>query len=146
MGSCRDIGRQSGGGDDQRGETGLVETASRHDFDATIRLILAAIEGAGLAVMARIDHAAGALQAGLSMPPTMVLLYGNPKGGTDLMLAAPLAALDLPLRVLVREEVGRGVLVAYHPIAAVMRAAGVPEPLARRLEPAQELVVRAIAS
>jgi len=79
------------------------------------------------------------------MPPTVVMLYGNPKGGTPIMLAAPQAALDLPLRVLVREEVGR-VLVSFHPVADMLKNAGVPDDLATRLEPAQRVLVDAIKS
>ena len=127
-------------------EKDFVEKQSAHSFALTVERIGNAIEVAGMKVLGRIDHSGGAASIDIKMPPTQVIVYGQPKGGTPIMQAAPNAALELPLRVLVREEVGRGVLVAYHPIAAVMRAAGVPEPLARRLEPAQELVVRAIAS
>ena len=60
------------------------------------------------------------------------------------MLASPLAALDLPLRVLVREDASGQASIAFHPIASVLRQAGVPEALATRLEPAQHLLVQAI--
>lgn len=106
--------------------------------------VAAAIETAGLTIFARIDHAAGARQAGLEMPPTVLLIYGHAKGGTPIMLAAPLTALDLPLRVLVREGENVHALVAFHPIAPMLRAAGVPDALAIRLEPAQSLLLKAI--
>jgi uncharacterized protein (DUF302 family) len=80
----------------------------------------------------------------MTMPPTVVLIYGNPKGGTPIMLASPLAALDLPLRVLVREDASGRASIAFHPIAPVLRLAGVPEALATRLEPAQRLLIEAI--
>ena len=80
------------------------------------------------------------------MPPSVVLIYGHPKGGTPLMLAAPLAALDLPLRVLVREDADGRALVSFHPAAPMLRRAGVPEALATRLDPAQRLLVEAIRS
>lgn len=79
------------------------------------------------------------------MPSTVVLLYGNPKGGTPIMLAAPNAVLDLPLRMLVR-EVEAGTSVSFHPIAPTLRAAGVPDHLAHTLDPAQRLVMEAIQS
>ncbi|RWA53434.1 hypothetical protein AU476_14045 [Cupriavidus sp. UYMSc13B] len=58
----------------------------------------------GMTIFARIDHAEAARNVGLAMPPTQVLIYGNAKRGTPLMLAAPGVALDLPLRVLVRDD------------------------------------------
>ena len=79
------------------------------------------------------------------MPPTTVLIYGNPKGGTPVMLEAPVAALDLPLRVLVRERPDGQVVAAFRPIAATLAQAGVPEPLRHRLDPAQSLLLDALA-
>ncbi len=123
----------------------VVEQASAVAFAPTLDRLVAAIEAAGLTVFARIDHAAGARAASLAMPPTTVLFYGTPKGGTPLMLAAPLAALDLPLRVLVREAEDGRTLVSFHPAAPMLRRAGVPDTLATRLDPAQRLLLQAIA-
>ncbi len=125
---------------------GGVEHASPLSFDATLDRLTNAIERAGLTIFAQIDHAAGARSADLVMPPTVVLIYGNAKGGTPIMLAAPQAALDLPLRVLVREDADGRILVAFHPIAPMMLAAGVPEALANRLEPAQRLLIEGLQS
>ncbi|MGD0429805.1 MAG: DUF302 domain-containing protein [Acetobacteraceae bacterium] len=121
-----------------------VEYSSSLGFGRTLDRLIATIEKAGMTVFARIDHAAGAKDAGMTMPPTVVLIYGNPKGGTPIMLASPLAALDLPLRVLVREDASGRASIAFHPIAPVLRLAGVPEALATRLEPAQRLLIEAI--
>ena len=66
----------------------LVEIPSPFGFEDTVARLVDAIGAAGLRVFARIDHARGAREAGLEMPPTMVLLYGHPKGGTPVMLAA----------------------------------------------------------
>ena len=128
------------------GPVEVVEHASPVSFDATLDRLTRAIERAGLTIFALIDHAAGARSAGLAMPPTVVLIYGHAKGGTPIMLAAPQAALDLPLRVLVREDADGRTLVAFHPITPVMLAAGVPETLANRLEPAQALLIKEIRS
>ena len=129
----------------QSSESDPVELASVVAFAPTVERITAAIEGAGMTIFARIDHAAGAQAAGLTMPPTLVLIYGAAKGGTPIMQAVPQIALDLPLRVLIREDGGR-TLVSFHPATPMLRKAGVSEPLRTRLEPAQRLIVQAIQS
>ena len=123
-----------------------IDIVSARTFAATLELLTKAIEGAGMTIFARIDHAAGARAAGLAMPPTTVLIYGHAKGGTPIMLAAPQAALDLPLRVLVREAEDGRVMASFHPVAPMLRRAGAPLALATRLEPAQRLLVEAIQS
>ena len=122
----------------------FVEQASAYGFDDTVQRLIKAVEAAGMTVLARIDHAARARQIGMALPPTIVMLYGNPRGGTPIMQASPHAALDLPLRALIRETADGKVMVAYHPIAAALRRDGVSEDLAKRLEPAQKLLLEAI--
>jgi uncharacterized protein (DUF302 family) len=75
----------------------------------------------------------------------VVLFYGHPRGGTPIMLAHPAAALDLPLRVLVREREDHTTCISFYPIVALLQGAGVATELASRLEPAQLLLVRAIS-
>ena len=122
----------------------VVELPSGEGFDLTLQRLISAIENAGMKVFARIDHAAGAAEVGMTMPPTVLLLYGHPRGGTPIMLDTPGAALDLPLRVLVRETSGGGTLVSFHPVTPLLRTLGVSETLARQLEPAQRLIADAI--
>ena len=123
----------------------IVEHVSALPFDATLERLVAAIGRAGLVLFSRIDHHNGARDAGLNMPPATVLFYGHPKGGTPVMLTAPLTALDLPLRVLVRLRKDGRTAIAFHPIGAVLRQFGLPDALISRLEPAQQLLVDAIA-
>ena len=125
-------------------DSDFVEYLSAVAFAPTLERLDSAIKAAGMIIFSRIDHAAGAHEAGLVMPPTVVLIYGSPKGGTPIMLSTPQAALDLPLRVLVREREDRGALVSFHPVAAMLQRAGVPAALAARLEPAQRVLVEAI--
>ena len=123
----------------------IVEQAAAESFEATLNRLVQAIEAAGMTVFATIDHALNARTVGLAMSPTPVLVYGSPKGGTPIMLAAPMTALDLPLRVLVRERDDGIVTIAFHPIAGVLQSAGAPEDAATRLEPAQQMLLKAIA-
>jgi uncharacterized protein (DUF302 family) len=122
----------------------LAEYISAFDFASTVERLSHAIEAAGLTIFAQVDHAAGAREAGLAMPPTLVIIYGNAKGGTPIMQAVPQAALDLPLRVLVREAPDGRTMITFHPIAATLACAGVPSELTARLEPAQELLWKAV--
>jgi uncharacterized protein (DUF302 family) len=124
---------------------GIIEHISVLSFEATLERLVEAIEEAGLVLFSQIDHQAGAQQAGLEMPPTTVLIYGHPKGGTPIMLASPLAALDLPLRVLVRARNDNHTTIAFHPVGAMLRQAGVPEALAGRLDGAQNILVKAVS-
>jgi uncharacterized protein (DUF302 family) len=105
----------------------IVEHASSLPFDETVERLVQVMTAAGMTIFARIDHAAYARGAGMTMPPATVLIYGSAKGGTPVMLAAPLAALDLPLRVPVRECENGTATIAFHPVAAMLRQAGAPE-------------------
>ncbi|WP_458071752.1 DUF302 domain-containing protein [Rhodanobacter sp. BL-MT-08] len=122
-----------------------IEITSHASFDATLDRLIEAMARSGMTLFARVDHAAGALAVGTPMPPTTLLIYGSPAGGTPVMLAAPLAALDLPLRVLVRENDQGQVSILFHPMAPVLRQAGVPETLAHRLDQAQHMLVEAVS-
>ena len=97
----------------------IVALSSPYDFATTLGRLEDELAGRGIEVFARIDHAANAAAAGLSMPPATVVVFGNARAGTPLMLDAPLLALDLPLRILVRQGED-GVVVAYHEPVALL--------------------------
>jgi uncharacterized protein (DUF302 family) len=123
--------------------TSYVEHKSSLGFQVTLDRLVAAIEKAGMSVFATIDHAAGAKAVGMSMPSTVVLIYGQARGGTPVMQADPAAALDLPLRVLIREDAHGDTLIAFHPIQQTLAGYRVPGELAVRLAQAQQLLVDA---
>lgn len=129
---------------EQTGTAVVVDYVTGEAFEDTLGKVIGLIEGAGMTLFARIDHAAGARAVGLDMPPTVLLLYGHPKGGTPVMLDSPLAALELPLRVLVRQDPEGRTRMSFHPIVPWLEAVGVPAESASRLEPAQRLLLRAI--
>ncbi|MGA9719742.1 MAG: DUF302 domain-containing protein [Acidobacteriaceae bacterium] len=93
--------------------TGLITLKSAHSVDETIARARALLSAKGIHEFALIDHSGEAEKAGLTMPKTQVLIFGNPKGGTPLMLAAPSIAIDLPLKLLVREDTAGEVWVSY---------------------------------
>jgi len=83
----------------------------------------------GLTLFAHIDHSAEARRVGLTMQETHVLIFGNPTAGTPLMVAAPLIALDLPLKVLIWQDAAGQVWVSYTDPAYLARRYGLPASL-----------------
>ncbi len=97
---------------------------SRFPYAETIARLSAAIAAAGNTLFATIDQAAAATSVGLDLRPTTLLVFGNPKGGTPLMAARPLIALELPLKILVWDDDG-SVTVAYARMAEIAQRYGV---------------------
>jgi uncharacterized protein (DUF302 family) len=82
---------------------GIVTRPSIHTVDETLERIRAALEARSVKIFAIVDHSGEAARAGLHMPATKVVIFGNPNAGTPLMLSAPSTAIDLPLKILVAE-------------------------------------------
>src|SRR5579863_1341966 len=92
---------------------GLVQLASGYSIDETVKRLEAAFGQKNLQIFAVIDHSGEAEKVGLKMKPTKVLIFGSPKGGTPLMVAAPSLAIDLPMKALVAEDADGKVSVTY---------------------------------
>ena len=95
-------------------EEGIVRIPSRRSVDVTVDKLRTVLQSKGVKLFALIDHSGEAERAGLKMPPTKLLIFGNPKAGTPLMLAAPSAAIDLPLKILVAEDSQGKVWISYN--------------------------------
>jgi uncharacterized protein (DUF302 family) len=93
---------------------GIVRVASNSSVEETLHKLQTNLESKGIKVFALIDHSGEAAKAGLQMPNTKLLIFGNPKGGTPLMLASPSIAIDLPLKVLIAEDEQKKVWVTYN--------------------------------
>ena len=93
---------------------GIVNKPSHHSVDETLAKLQAILQAKGIAVFALVDHSGEAAKVGMKMPPTKLLIFGNPKGGTPLMLAAPSIAIDLPLKILIWEDEQGKVWVSYN--------------------------------
>nr|WP_296070937.1 DUF302 domain-containing protein [uncultured Actinoplanes sp.] len=98
---------------------GLASIRSDRPVAETTAAIRAEAERRGATVAAVVDHAAAARGAGLAMPDTQVVIFGNPRAGTPAMLAAPDIAIDLPLRIMVRDDGGPGSLITWQDPAFV---------------------------
>ena len=117
---------------------------SAYSFPETLTRLRSTFESKDFKIFATIDHRAAAQSVGLDMPPTTVLIYGNPKGGTPLMTEAPDFALELPLRVLVREEEGGKTYVTFNPSTILEGKHGLPAGMAAKLAPPEQLIASAI--
>jgi uncharacterized protein (DUF302 family) len=105
-------------------QDGLITVSSRYPARDTMDRLLAALAKCNMTVFARIDHAAGAASAGLSLRPTEVVIFGNAKGGTALMQDRQSAGIDLPLKVLVWEDADGKVWLSYNDPAWIAQRHG----------------------
>jgi uncharacterized protein (DUF302 family) len=93
---------------------GMIIHRSPHDALKTLRRLRAAIERAGLTVFADVDHRENAIEVGLELRPTRLLIFGDPRWGTRLMQRGQTAAIDLPLKILIWEDAEGAVWLAYN--------------------------------
>jgi uncharacterized protein (DUF302 family) len=114
-------------------DNGIVRKASKYSVDETVRKLQAVLAAKGVTVFALIDHSGEAEKVGMQMPPTKLLVFGNPKGGTPLMVAAPSIAIDLPLKILVAEEDQGKVAVSYNSPEYLGERHGLPQNLVQNL-------------
>lgn len=96
------------------GADGLVTVESPNSVSATVDKLVAVLESKGMNIFARINHAEGAKKAGLELRPTEVLIFGNPKVGTPLMLCSQSVAIDLPQKMLAWEDENGQVHLGYN--------------------------------
>jgi uncharacterized protein (DUF302 family) len=123
---------------------GIVELPSRHSVDETVERLKDILKARGITLFTVIDHSGEAERVGLRMPPTRLVIFGNPKAGTPLMLAAPTTAIDLPLKILVREGDDGKVWVGYNTPDYLRARHGFPGELVQNVA-AVEAVARAAA-
>ena len=124
--------------------THVVTTHSNYSVADTIKRIENAVTAKGMQIFARIDHSGEAKKAGLAMRPTELLIFGNPKGGTALMVAKPTAAIDLPMKALAWEDEDGNVWLTYNDPELLHERHGVPTELTSKLEPVGKLLQAAV--
>jgi uncharacterized protein (DUF302 family)/uncharacterized membrane protein YidH (DUF202 family) len=110
-------------------ENGILSTASNHSVDETVIRLQAILQAKGVKLFTVVDHSGEAASAGLKMPSTKLLIFGNPKAGTPLMLASPSVALDLPLKILVAEDAAGKVWISYNAPAYLQTRHNLPPEL-----------------
>ncbi len=123
---------------------GVISKPSPYSVDETIRRLDEVVRGKGLTVFSRVDHHSGAREVGLEMQDEQVLIFGNPRAGTPLMVARPLVGLDLPLRVLVWRALDGRVWASYQDSAFIGKRYGLPDGLEKNLAGVAALVDAAL--
>ena len=123
---------------------GLLQVASPYSVDETLKRFEAVLTERGVRVFALIDHSGEAEKVGMKMRPTKLVIFGNPKGGTPVMVAAPSLAIDLPLKALVWEDENGKVWVSYNSPEYLQQRHGVPEDLIKNIAVAGALVAKAV--
>ena len=124
---------------------GIISRPSRYPVPETLQRLQNILASKGIKVFALVDHSGEAEKAGLKMPPTQLLIFGNPKGGTPAMLAAPLLAIDLPLKALAWQDASGQVQVSYNDPAYVQRRFGLSDEVMKPLAGIGALIDQAVA-
>ncbi|MGA2538754.1 MAG: DUF302 domain-containing protein [Terracidiphilus sp.] len=122
---------------------GIVDLPSNHSVDETIEKLKGMINAKGVTLFALVDHSGEAEKVGMKMPPTKLLIFGSPKAGTPIMLAAPSIAIDLPLKVLVWEDKAGKVWVSYNSPAYLQERHEVPNELMQNIALVETLAAKA---
>ena len=121
-------------------DTGIVNIPSNHPVDRTVEKVKEILQDKGVKLFASVDHSGEAERAGIEMRPTKLLIFGNPKAGTPLMIAAPSIAIDLPLKILVWEDHNGKVWISYNSAGYLQARHGLPQELVQNIA-----VVEAVA-
>jgi uncharacterized protein (DUF302 family) len=108
---------------------GIVDIPANHSVDAMVEKLKGILQAKGVTLFALVDHSGEAEKAGMKMRPTKLLIFGNPKAGTPLMLAAPSSALDLPLKILLWEDAHGKTWASYTSPACLQERHNLPQEL-----------------
>lgn len=122
---------------------GIQTRTSSHSVDETIQRLTDLLQQKGIKLFATVDHSGEAKAAGLEMPETRLLIFGNPKAGTPVMLSAPSAALDLPLKILISQQLDGTTLLSWNDAAWLQQRHGFSSELIANLAAAEAFARKA---
>jgi uncharacterized protein (DUF302 family) len=126
-----------------RTDNGIINRESKHSVDETVEKLKGILQAKGVTLFALVDHSGEAEKVGMKMRPTKLLIFGSPKAGTPLMLAAPSIAIDLPLKILVAEDEHGKVWTSYNSPAYLQQRHGLPENLLQNIAVVETLAAKA---
>ncbi len=119
---------------------GIVDALSNYPVDRTVENLQRILTSKGIPVFALIDHSGEAAKIGVKMLPTKLLIFGSPKAGTPIMLVAPTAALDLPLKVLVWQDQSERVWMSYNSVDFLQSRHEIPAELMQKISVVESIV------
>jgi uncharacterized protein (DUF302 family) len=122
---------------------GLINIPSNHSLDETVKKLNGILEAKGITLFVLVDHSGEAAKAGMKMRPTKLLIFGNPTAGTPVMSAAPRSAIDLPLKILVWEDVQGKVWITYNSPSYLQKRHNLPPELLRNIAVVETLATKA---
>ena len=122
---------------------GIVDVASQHSVDETVVRLRGILTAKGVMLFTLVDHSGEAAKVGMKMRPTKLLIFGSPKAGTPVMLAAPSIAIDLPLKILVWEDEAGKAWVSYNSLDYLKERHNVPPELMPNLAAVEALAAKA---
>ena len=124
-------------------DNGIVTIPARRTVDETVQKLEGILQAKGVKLFALIDHSGEAAKVGMQMRPTKLLIFGNPKAGTPLMIASPSIAIDLPLRILIWEDADGKVNISYNAPAWLQARHGLPTELVGNIAVVEALAIAA---
>jgi uncharacterized protein (DUF302 family) len=113
--------------------SGITTIAAKLTVDKTIEKLKAILDSKGVKIFAIVDHSGEAASAGMTMPPTKLIIFGNPKAGTPIMQSAPSAAIDLPLKILVAEDTAGQTSISWNRLDYLQTRHNIPAALMQNL-------------
>ena len=120
-------------------DNGIVNKPSSHSVNEAVAKLKGILQAKGVTLFAMVDHSGEAEKVGMKMKPTKLLIFGNPKAGTPLMLAAPSCAIDLPLKILIWEDGGGKVWISYTSPQYLQKRHGLPQELLQNIAVVENL-------
>jgi uncharacterized protein (DUF302 family) len=124
---------------------GIIDKPSNHSVDQTVENLKDILQSKGIKLFALIDHSGEAEKVGIKMRPTKLLIFGSPKAGTPLMLAAPSVAIDLPLKILVWQDDQGKVWVSFNSLEYLKERHGLPQDVLQNISVIETLAMKGAA-
>jgi len=122
---------------------GMIDNPSNHSVEQTVEKLKNILQSKGVTLFALVDHSGEAAKIGMKMRPTKLLIFGSPKAGTPLMLAARSIAIDLPLKILIWEDDQGKVWVSYNSPEYLKERHGLPQELLQNIAVVETLAAKA---
>jgi uncharacterized protein (DUF302 family) len=124
--------------------SGIIDLPSRYSVPETLTRLQSILKEKGVTIFALVDHSGEAAKSGLEMRPTQLIIFGSPKAGTPVMVAAPSTAIDLPLKALAWQDAQGKVWLSYNAPEYLQQRHGIPADLLKNITAPAALLQKAV--